>query len=78
MSEHSAYTGHSAIVFGSTSGIGAATALLLAERGAAVTVVGRREEQGTAVVERCAGPARPLSSYAATSPTTPRWRPGSG
>jgi A-factor type gamma-butyrolactone 1'-reductase (1S-forming) len=54
MSEESPYAGHTAIVFGSTSGIGAATALLLAQRGAAVTVVGRREKEGTATAERCA------------------------
>lgn len=49
----SPYAGHRAIVFGGTSGIGAATAELLAKRGAAVTVVGRREEEGQNVVERC-------------------------
>ncbi|MCC5951591.1 MAG: SDR family oxidoreductase [Acidimicrobiia bacterium] len=47
------YDGHSAIVFGGTSGIGAATAVLLAERGAAVAVVGRRRSAGEAVAERC-------------------------
>ena len=52
-------SGHSAIVFGATSGIGAATALLLAERGANVTLVGRRSELGNKVARSCseAGPA---------------------
>jgi NAD(P)-dependent dehydrogenase (short-subunit alcohol dehydrogenase family) len=45
--------GHSAIVFGATSGIGAATALLLAERGAHVTVVGRRADRGEEVARQC-------------------------
>ncbi len=47
------YDGHSAIVFGATSGIGAATAQLLAERGAHVTVVGRRAELGDKVAKAC-------------------------
>ena len=47
------YLGQSAIVFGATSGIGAATALLLAERGANVTVVGRRAELGSQVADNC-------------------------
>jgi NAD(P)-dependent dehydrogenase (short-subunit alcohol dehydrogenase family) len=47
------YDGHSAIVFGATSGIGAATALLLAERGANVTVVGRRADRGEDVARQC-------------------------
>lgn len=48
------YVGHSAIVFGSTSGIGAATALLLAQRGANVTLAGRRVDLGRDVALRCA------------------------
>lgn len=47
------YRGHSAIVFGATSGIGAATALLLAERGANVTIVGRRSDRGEDVARQC-------------------------
>jgi NAD(P)-dependent dehydrogenase (short-subunit alcohol dehydrogenase family) len=47
------YAGHSAIVFGATSGIGAASALLLAERGANVTVVGRRADRGEEVARQC-------------------------
>ncbi len=47
------YDGHSAIVFGATSGIGAATALLLAQRGAHVTVVGRRADRGEDVARQC-------------------------
>ena len=39
-----------AIVTGSTSGIGKATALLLAKRGASVVVAGRRETEGELVV----------------------------
>lgn len=52
------YDGHVAIVFGATSGIGAATALLLAERGANVTIVGRRADRGEEVAQQCrdAGP----------------------
>lgn len=47
------FRGRSAIVFGATSGIGAATALLLAERGAHVTVVGRRADRGEEVAQQC-------------------------
>jgi A-factor type gamma-butyrolactone 1'-reductase (1S-forming) len=47
------YRGHSAIVFGATSGMGAALALLLAERGANVTIVGRRADRGEEVAEQC-------------------------
>lgn len=49
----SSLRGHSAIVFGATSGIGAATALLLAERGAHVTIVGRRADRGEEVARQC-------------------------
>jgi A-factor type gamma-butyrolactone 1'-reductase (1S-forming) len=53
-----AYRGHAAIIFGATSGMGAATALLLAERGANVTIVGRRADRGEEVARQCreAGP----------------------
>ncbi|MCI2056643.1 MAG: SDR family oxidoreductase [Oscillibacter sp.] len=40
-----------AIVTGSTEGIGKATAMLLASEGAKVVIVGRKEEAGNAVVE---------------------------
>jgi NAD(P)-dependent dehydrogenase (short-subunit alcohol dehydrogenase family) len=43
--------GRTALVTGSTSGIGKATALTLAERGAHVLVAGRNEQRGAAVVD---------------------------
>jgi len=43
------------IVTGATSGIGKATALLLAERGSKVVVAGRREAEGQAVVDEING-----------------------
>ena len=45
--------GATALVTGASSGIGAATAVHLAERGVTVGLVARREEQLTAVLERC-------------------------
>ena len=42
--------GKTALVTGGTSGIGRATALLLAQEGARVTVTGRNEERGSGVV----------------------------
>lgn len=47
------YANNSAVVFGATSGIGAATAQLLAERGASVTVAGRRADLGEVVAATC-------------------------
>ncbi len=41
------------LVTGGSSGIGAATAIALAERGATVGIVGRREEKLRAVLDRC-------------------------
>lgn len=53
MPENAPYAGHNAIVFGGTSGIGAATSLLLCERGASVTLVGRREQEGHEAAQKC-------------------------
>jgi NAD(P)-dependent dehydrogenase (short-subunit alcohol dehydrogenase family) len=50
-----ALTGKSALVTGATSGIGQATAITLAQRGAHVLVAGRNEERGLAVVEAIRG-----------------------
>jgi NAD(P)-dependent dehydrogenase (short-subunit alcohol dehydrogenase family) len=47
------YARHNAIVFGGASGIGAATALLLAERGASVTIADLDEKGGGAAVAQC-------------------------
>jgi NAD(P)-dependent dehydrogenase (short-subunit alcohol dehydrogenase family) len=47
------YATHNAIVFGGASGIGAATALVLAERGASVTIADLDEKSGGAVVAQC-------------------------
>ncbi|MGW2874465.1 SDR family NAD(P)-dependent oxidoreductase, partial [Kitasatospora sp. NPDC001225] len=44
------FHGKAALVTGAGSGMGRATAILLAERGAAVTVVGRREHRLAEVV----------------------------
>jgi NAD(P)-dependent dehydrogenase (short-subunit alcohol dehydrogenase family) len=50
-----ALSGRTALVTGSTSGIGEATALLLARRGARVIVTGRNAERGAAVVKSIRG-----------------------
>ena len=47
------YAGHSCVVFGGTSGIGAATAIVLAERGAAVAVAGRDAADGEEIARQC-------------------------
>jgi NAD(P)-dependent dehydrogenase (short-subunit alcohol dehydrogenase family) len=52
----------SAVVTGAGSGIGAAIAILLAERGAAVTLVGRRD----ASLEEVAGEIRPVADFRRT------------
>ncbi|MHB8465392.1 MAG: SDR family oxidoreductase, partial [Acidimicrobiales bacterium] len=46
------------LVTGGSSGIGAALALSLAERGATVGIVGRRRDKLEAVRERCGSEAR--------------------
>ena len=50
MSTHQSLSGRTAVVTGSTSGIGAATAQALAARGARVVVTGRDTERGAEVV----------------------------
>ncbi|SDT00162.1 SDR family NAD(P)-dependent oxidoreductase [Actinoplanes derwentensis] len=52
MTSSSRLTGRTALVTGSTSGIGAATAVALAEAGAHVLVSGRDADRGKGVVER--------------------------
>jgi NADP-dependent 3-hydroxy acid dehydrogenase YdfG len=46
------FSGKVALVTGASSGIGAATAVLLAQRGAAVAVFGRRKDKLDDVVAR--------------------------
>lgn len=50
MSNHASLTGRTAVVTGSTSGIGAATAHALARQGARVVVTGRDADRGAHVV----------------------------
>jgi NAD(P)-dependent dehydrogenase (short-subunit alcohol dehydrogenase family) len=67
--------GKHAVVTGSTSGIGAATAELLAARGATVVVTGRSRERGEQVVRRIAdagGQARFVPSDLAVGPAEVR------
>lgn len=48
------FVGKYAVITGATSGIGAETAILMAERGlAGVVIVGRNEARGKEVVEKC-------------------------
>ena len=54
MSNHQSLAGRTAVVTGSTSGIGAATAHQLARRGARVVVTGRDATRGTEVVNAIA------------------------
>src|SRR5690554_5559943 len=48
------------VVTGASSGIGAATSALLAERGHSVMIAARRKEALNAVAERCAGRAHAI------------------
>lgn len=50
------------VVTGASSGIGAAAAIFLAERGDSVVIVARRAEPLQAVADRCGGRARPVAA----------------
>jgi len=57
--------GKVALITGATSGIGRATALALARRGAAVVLAGRDGERGRAAADACAETGSPSSFFAA-------------
>ena len=77
-------TGQTAVVTGGTDGIGAATALALRRRGAAVTVVGRSPTKADALLARSAAEPGPgsvravladFASMATVAATVENWPP---
>src|SRR5690349_5001276 len=68
----SSLRGRTALVTGSTSGIGAEIAEAFAAQGAFVVVTGRRKELGTAVVERIVGRGGQAAFVAADLASEPR------